>query len=169
MQEQTNDCLHLKRLWFPCTTAPRESVLALLMVSLLPIALKISKTQSFVSLKICCTFTPSSGIIPRGLFSFLSQKRIWNVLVARRFFFFSGIEMRDAPVLEVVEAPVVENKPTSLPGSPLPALVFWIKKLFNLTWTLQKPVSPATPRVWGRRKYTWDRHRFRLGTWTVLP
>ena len=41
---------HLKCLWDPCTTAPRESVLALLMVLLLPTALKISKTQSLVSL-----------------------------------------------------------------------------------------------------------------------
>ena len=38
--------------------------------------------------------------------------------------------MRDAPVLEVVQAPIVENKPTSLPGFPLPAL---IENIFDLT------------------------------------
>ena len=64
----------LNCLWFPCTTAPRESVLALLMVSLLPKALKISKTESLVSMDICCTFTPSRGMIPRGLFSFLLKE-----------------------------------------------------------------------------------------------
>ena len=82
MLERTETLSHLKCLWFPCTTAPRESVLALLIVSLLPIALKISNTQSFVILKICCTFTLSSGMIPRGLFSFLFQKRTLNALVS---------------------------------------------------------------------------------------
>ena len=48
-----------------------------------------------------------------------------NVLVASK--------EKDAPVLEVVEAPIVENKPTPLPDSPLPTLIFWIKKSFNLT------------------------------------
>ena len=37
---------------------------------------------------------------------------------------FGGMEMNtNLLVKEVVEAPIVENKPTSLPSSPLPALI----------------------------------------------
>ena len=43
--------------------------------------------------------------------------------------------MLEVPVGEVVEAPIVENKPTSLPRFPLTTLICIQTEHFNPTWS----------------------------------
>ena len=61
---------------------------------------------------------------------FLASRQSIKLIVSQR-------EMKkSALVKEIVEASIVENKPTSLPGSPLAALIFKIQWFLNLNGIL---------------------------------
>ena len=81
---------------------------------------------------------------------FLASRQSIKLIVGQREM------LKSALVKEIVEASIVENKPTSLPGSPLPAaLICKIEALCKLNLNSSKtPVFPATPHAWGRKKCT---------------